>query len=71
MTPPLMPPASVGDLVEIVEAKDQSLWTRSHNGKLGILLERFDGGGRSSNMCVLLIDGAIRSFHRLDFRVLE
>jgi len=65
-----MPPAAVGDLVEIVEAGDQCLWTRSHSGKLGVLLERFDGGGVGSNMWVLLIDGAIRSFHRLDFRVI-
>jgi hypothetical protein len=61
-----MPPASVGDLVVVVEAADQSLWTRGHADKMGVLL-----GRAGSNMWRLLVDGRVMTFHRLDFRVLE
>ena len=62
-----MQPAAVGDLVIVVEAADQSLWTRSHADKLGLLLDRADRG----NMWIVLLDGRVLAFHRLDFRVLE
>ena len=62
-----MPPASVGDLVIVVEAADQSLWTRGHADKMGVLLGR-EG---VSNMWRLLVDGRVSMFHRLDFRVLS
>ena len=61
-----MPPASVGDLVVVVEAADQSLWTRSHADKLGLLIDRADHG----NMWLVLLDCRVLAFHRLDFRVL-
>ena len=67
MNSQLMPPASVGDLVVVVEAADQSLWTRCHADKLGLLIDRADHG----NMWLVLVESRVLAFHRLDFRVLR
>ena len=63
---PRLPPASVGDLVVVMEAPDQSLWTRCHADKLGLLIDRAD----RSDMWLVLVESRVLAFHRLDFRVL-
>lgn len=62
-----LPPASVGDLVVVMEAPDQTLWTRCHADKLGLLIDRADRG----DMWLVLVESRVLAFHRLDFRVLR
>ena len=57
---PRLPPASVGDLVVVMEAPDQSLWTRCHADKLGLLIDRAD----RSDMWLVLVESRVLAFHR-------
>lgn len=53
-----------GELVIVVEASDQSLWTRSHAGKLGVVL----GLSRDGRLHRVLVEGREISLHRLDMK---
>jgi hypothetical protein len=65
-----------GDLVELIEAKDQSLYfKKAFVGKIGIVERRMteeqDGVKSSPNMYRVLVDNKILKLHCLDMKLLS
>lgn len=65
-----------GDLVELIEAKDQSLYFRkAYVGKIGLIERRMteqqDGVKSSPNMYRVLVDNKILKLHSLDMKLLS
>lgn len=65
-----------GDLVELIEAKDQSLYFRkTYVGKVGIIERRMteqqDGVKSSPNMYRVLVDNKILKLHSLDMKLIS
>ena len=65
-----------GDLVELIEAKDQSLYFRkAYVGKVGIIERRMteqqDGVKSSPNMYRVLVDNKILKLHSLDMKLIS
>lgn len=65
-----------GDLVELIEAKDQSLYFRkTYVGKIGVIERRMteqqDGVKSSPNMYRVLVDNKILKLHSLDMKLLS
>ena len=61
-----------GDLIEIIEARDQSLYTKSFCGKAGILIKNLGPpqAMSSKRLWEVLIEGKVITFHELDFELL-
>lgn len=59
-----------GDLVEIIEASDQSTYIRLFVGKLGVVIENVTAES-SPNIWKILIDDRCNNFHCLDFKVVQ
>lgn len=59
-----------GDLVEIIKNSDQSLYTRSFCGKLGVVLENINCSS-SPNLWRVFVEDRIVHLHKLDFIVVQ
>jgi hypothetical protein len=72
-----IPVYSTGDLVECIEAKDQSLYIKKRFvGKIGIVLKRIgglalNGDSSSTNMYEIFIDDIYIHLHALDLKLLS
>jgi hypothetical protein len=64
-----------GDLVELIEAKDQSLYFKKFLvGKLGVIIvktEEGDGVKSSPNVYKVLVDNRVLHLHCLDMKLLS
>ena len=61
-----------GDLVKIIEAGDQSLYTKTFRGKVGILIKNLGPPQimSSKRLWETLVEGKIITLHELDFELL-
>jgi hypothetical protein len=61
-----------GDLVEIIEAGDQSLYIKTFRGKAGILIKNLGPPEimSSKRLWETLVEGKVITLHELDFELL-
>lgn len=59
-----------GDLIEFIEARDQSYYTKTFIGKLGIVIESVPAKS-STNIWKILVDDKFEIFHSLDFKLVQ
>jgi hypothetical protein len=61
-----------GDLIEVIEAKDQSKYEANHVGKIGIVVSKLTCNGvYSLNNYSILVDGELIRLHSLDMKLLS
>ena len=57
-----------GMLVEIINASDQDMYTKSFVGRIGIVIENVKPLSSPNIWKILLGDGKSQNFHRLDLK---
>ena len=62
-----------GDLIEVIEAKDQSKYEAAHIGKIGLVVDKLTSKDRvySLNNYSVLVDGELIRLHCLDMRLIS
>ena len=62
-----------GDLIEVIEAKDQSKYEAAHIGKMGLVVRNIpsEEGIHSKNMYYVLVDERLIKLHSLDMQLLS
>lgn len=59
-----------GDLVEIIEARDQSLYIKKQIGKIGLIERRLQFSS-TTNMYKVYVEGNTFHLHALDLKLLS